>query len=62
MKPPLDTKEQSFLLQSIDLQHYKRRMRYMLSAAQSHQNEMQVTAEFELYYEWYLFKVNSSAT
>ena len=51
MKPPLDTKEQSFLLQSIDLQHYKRRMRYMLSAAQSHQNEMQVIPELELYYE-----------
>ena len=41
MKPPLDNHEQNFVFQSIELQHFKRRMRYMLSAAQSHQNELQ---------------------
>ena len=39
MKPPVDEHEQNFVYQSIELQHFKRRMRYMLSAAQSHQNE-----------------------
>lgn len=41
MKPPLDTHDQNFIYQSIELQHFKRRMRYMLSAAHSHQNEIQ---------------------
>lgn len=47
MKPPVDSKGQSYLLQSIELQHYKRRMRYMLSAAHSHQNEMQKASGFD---------------
>ncbi|XP_066926959.1 STAGA complex 65 subunit gamma-like isoform X1 [Clytia hemisphaerica] len=41
MKGPLDSKGQSYLLHAIELQHYKRRMKYMLAAAQSHQAEVQ---------------------
>jgi len=50
MRAPLDSKGQSYLLHSIELQHYKRRMKYMLSAAQSHQAEVQV----DKYYYYYL--------
>lgn len=41
LKAPLDSHDQNFIFQSIELQHFKRRMRYMLSAAHSHQNEIQ---------------------
>ena len=40
LKPSIDSKGQNYLLQSIELQHYKRRMRYMLTAAHSHQMEV----------------------
>lgn len=46
MKVPLDSKGQSYFLHTIELQHYKRRMKYMLSAAQSHQAEVQVSKLF----------------
>ena len=46
MKGPLDSKGQSYLLHAIELQHYKRRMKYMLAAAQSHQAEVQVHFPF----------------
>lgn len=41
MKAPLDSKGQSYLMHSLELQHYKRRMKHMLSAAQSQQAEIQ---------------------
>jgi len=41
LKAPLDSRDQNYIFQSIELQHFKRRMRYMLSAAHSHQNELQ---------------------
>ena len=47
MKAPLDNKDQNYIFQSIELQHFKRRMRYMLSAAHSHQNELQKGTNFD---------------
>jgi len=37
LRMPVDTFGQNYLLHSIDLQHYRKRMKYMFSAAQSHQ-------------------------
>lgn len=37
LKMPSDSYGQNYLLHSIELQHYKKRMRYVLAAAQSHQ-------------------------
>ena len=47
VKAPLDKKEQNYVFQSIELQHFKRRMRYMLAAAHSHQNEVQKSSGFD---------------
>jgi len=47
MKAPLDRKDQNYIFQSIELQHFKRRMRYMLAAAHSHQNEVQKGTSFD---------------
>ena len=40
---PVDAFGQNHLLHSIELQHYKKRMKYMFSAAQSHQMDAMVT-------------------
>eukprot|EP00794_Sanderia_malayensis_P005525 gene5525-6210_t len=37
LKMPCDSFGQNYILHSIELQHYKKRMRYMITAAQSHQ-------------------------
>ena len=43
LKMPVDAFGQNHLLHSIELQHYKKRMKYMFSAAQSHQMDAMVT-------------------
>jgi len=47
LKAPLDSRDQNFIFQSIELQHFNRRMRYMLSAAHLHQNELQKGTNFD---------------
>jgi len=40
MKPPLDSNGQNYMLQSIELQQYKRRLKYMLAAASTQQSPL----------------------